>query len=697
MAYNIIIMRFVFPVLVFILMLTTASNGQTFTGTGGAIPDNDHTVSFTIPVDELPNPALSTVYGLESVCLNIYHNWVEDLEIALIAPDSTYVDLAAFLGGGGHHFTNTCFSGNSESFIIFENAPFTGTFRPVGDLGIMNNGQAGTGEWKLLIHDKSPYSNQGTLTGWSLTFGDEPSMPFPFESSSLPIVFINTLGEFIPDDPKIMARMGIIDNGSGQRNFISDPWNGYDGYIGIERRGSSSQGFPKKSFGFETWDEQGEDIDVSLMGMPEESDWILNAHYTDKTLLRNGLTYYLSNRMGRYATRTQMCELVLNGQYWGVYAFMEKIKRDKERVDIAKLEPEDTTGLDVTGGYILKIDKITGSGGEGWISSYPPIVHNNGQEIYIQYEYPGYDELEPQQTDYIQNYVDSLETALFAYQGHDIYRHHQYMDIGSFVDYFILCELSKNIDAYRLSTFFYKDKEGRINMGPVWDFDLAWGNANYCEAQEMDGWVYQFGQVCPQDEWQIPFWWEVLMTDSVFLRDLKCRWTELRHSVLDFDTVHNYINEQIGLINEAQQRNFTQWPILGVWIWPNPWPLPTTYSEETYNLKSFIMARLTWLDSHMPGVCVYESVNEEGSGQFIIYPNPAADRLYIRFMKQKADPYHLELYNAWGQLLRSGEAVLLNDPDVLDLSGIPAGIYILKIRDQGETLYTQKIVKTIDW
>ena len=240
-----------------LLLLSFTVNGQIYSGSGGSIPDDGTTNCFTINVPVLFETSIDTNYGLESVSIRIIHSFVSDLDIALMAPDSTFIELASGLGWDGDNYNNTYFNGNSYSPIIFAWAPFSGTFSPSGDMGIINNGQKGTGDWKLCIRDMRPWSNQGTLVEWSLLFGDEPSKPFHFESSNLPIVVINTHGQFIHDDPKIMAHMGIIDNGPGERNNITDPFNGYDGLIGIERRGSSSQDFPKKSWGFETWDTTG--------------------------------------------------------------------------------------------------------------------------------------------------------------------------------------------------------------------------------------------------------------------------------------------------------------------------------------------------------------------------------------------------------------------------------------------------------
>ena len=108
-------------------------------------------------------------------------------------------------------------------------------------------------------------------------------------------------GEIV-DEPKVPAALKISTNDSIY----------YEGIIGIEIRGESSQYFDKKSFGFETWDNQYNDIDVSLLGFPEEEDWILYGPFSDKSLIRNKLIYDLSNQMGRYASKTEFVELSIN-------------------------------------------------------------------------------------------------------------------------------------------------------------------------------------------------------------------------------------------------------------------------------------------------------------------------------------------------------------------------------------------------
>ena len=221
--------------------------------------------------------------------------------------------------------------------------------------------------------------------------------------SHLPIIEITTqAGEDIVDDPRIICEMGIIDNGAGQMNNINDPYT-YETFISIEIRGSTSQQYPKKNYGFSTVDPAGNDINVPLLNMPPENDWILYGPYPDKTLIRNVLTFDLFRKMGHYASRTRYCELVIDNDYRGLYVMMEKIKRDDGRVVITDLDSNATSGIELTGGYILKVDKTTGTIVETFVSDYNP-------EVLFQYHDPGPDELTSVQKAYVQSYISDLKT-----------------------------------------------------------------------------------------------------------------------------------------------------------------------------------------------------------------------------------------------------------------------------------------------
>lgn len=517
-----------------------------------------------------------------------------------------------------------------------------------------------------------------------------------FYSSNLPIILINTNGQGIPDEPKIMADFQVIYNGPGLRNYLTDEPD-YSGKIGIEIRGSSSQNFPKKSYGFELWNDMGLEIDTNLLGMPKESDWILNANYTDKTFCRNTLAYAVSQQMGHYATRFRYVEVMINNSYMGIYILSEKIKRDNHRVDIADLNPDDNTGDQLTGGYIIKIDKSTGSGGDGWLSFFPPPAHPNDQYIYFQYDYPSQYVLTSQQKQYIQGFMYNFEKSLSNLNFADTaYGYRKWMNVESFIDYFIVNEISKNVDGYRLSTFLYKDRDSndpKLHIGPVWDYDIAWHNADYCDGEFFWGWAYQFP--CAGDWWQVPFWWNRLLEDTNYNNELKCRWLTLRQSFLSNNGMDNYIDSVASLLDEAQVRNFQKWPILGQYVWPNPYPIPQTYAEEIDVLKTWIHNRMYWLDSNMPGYCDCTDAKQPENYKIVAetYPNPAIDYINIRMPSELSVNTMLTLVNIDGKIMSNEKATVNSNNEIFkDISLLPSGFYLARITD-GKQQFLAKFVK----
>lgn len=400
-------------------------------------------------------------------------------------------------------------------------------------------------------------------------------------------VTIDTQGATIVDEPKILASMQITDKGQ----MI------YDGNLGIEIRGSSSQMFEKKSYGFETWDEQGEDLEVELAGFPEEEDWIFYAPYSDKSLVRNVLIYDLSNQMARYAVRTKFAEVTINNDYRGTYVFMEKIKRDKNRLDISKLKSDD-----ITGGYIIKIDKITGEDpliDFSFDSKFDGFGDENGlQKIKFLYEYPKPEDIELNEKQYIQTYFANFEDALMADDFADAQAgYRQYIDVPSFIDFFLLNELSHNVDAYRISTFMHKDKGEKLKMGPIWDFNIAFGNADYCRGQTTVDWAYQFNTYCPNDPSRVPFWWARLLQDESFVAALKSRWNSLRADILSQENINMTIEKHVDTLRHGAviDKNFQRFNILGIYVWPNFF-IGDSYDDELAYLKQWISLRTAWMD-----------------------------------------------------------------------------------------------------
>jgi len=675
------------------LMTPFFTYSQTFTGGGGAIPDNGTSVDFQLPVSMLNPPVLdTTTFGLESVCITINHTYDADLDVSLVSPDGTIVVLTAGNGGSGHNYTNTCFSSTAANSIVSGSAPFSGTYRPQGQLGRMNNGQQGNGTWILHILDTYPFADQGSVITWSITFGNNPAIPSTFSSSNLPIIKIMTGGQPIVNDPKITADMGIINNSPGIRNYSTDPFNDYFGKIGIELRGHSSLGFPQKSYGFETRDTAGVNQNVSLLGLPPENDWILYGPYTDKSLMRNVLSYKLANEMDWYASRTVFCELLVDGEYMGIYVLIEKIKRDPNRVDVSAIAPSDSSGDALTGGYILRIDWVSAG---GWTSSHLPVQTNPlNNTIFFQYVYPKDTEITPKQKSYIQAYVDSMEDALASPNfSNPVTGFRKYADAASFIDYFLLNEISKNVDAYRLSTYFNKDrnsKGGRISMGPLWDHNLAWRNADYCDANQVTGWALDITDFCQAD---IPFWFGRMMQDSAYNNQMRCRYEQLRSDVLDTANLFSYIDSVAFYLDEAQQRHYFTWPILGIYVWPNPPPLPTTYAGEISNLKTWITQRLAWMDANVPGNCINTSVpSPERTLGISVRPNPSSGEFTI-FLKGISEDTHLLLSDVSGRLIWQKKIDgPLHDPVIApQIPDLSPGVYILTARS-GKVSFVERVV-----
>lgn len=673
---------------------------QYFTGTGGVIPNNGPAAYFPMVVSGLFTNVIDSSFGVESVCVNITHGNDADLTIQLVAPDGLTVNLSMYNGGTDNNYSNTCFNYYTLNNILEATAPFTGNFRPQGMLGDVNNGQNGNGLWLLKVQDHNP-AVIGTVVSWSITFSNTPALPFNFTSSDLPIVMINTNGQIIPDNPKIVAHMGIIDNGFGNRNFLTDSFNSYNANIGIELRGSWSQTFPQKQYGFETLDSLNQTIDTVVMGMPSENDWILNAPYNDKTCMRTVLVYDIANKTGHYASRTRFCELMLNGDYKGIYVMLEKVKRDKNRVDISKLLPTDTSAVDITGGYIFKIDKTTGSGGgAGWNSLFNGIP---GTPIRFQYEYPDAVTLVPRQKAYIKSYVDSFERALNAtWFANPDSGYKKFVDLQSFVDYFILNETCKNVDAYRISTFLYKQKitkGGKLVVGPAWDYNIAFRNADYCQGDLFTGWQYKFNNICgTAGDNNVPFWWAKMLQDPAYTSLLKCRWQALRAATLHTDTLLNMIDSIAAVLDEAKDRHFFVLPILGVQTWANPAPIPADFAGEISSMKAWITSRLTWLDANMPGTCVITSTafNTIGNSTFRVYPNPFKDNLTISFELEKNTKAAISITDISGRIIRLPSEIYIStgmqEFQINEYNTLPPGIYLLKVM-MNEGVKVVKLVK----
>ena len=432
-------------------------------------------------------------------------------------------------------------------------------------------------------------------------------------SSNLPLAVIDTFGAVPNETVYSLAASAFIDAPAGDRTTLVDSVD-FAGPSGIKIRGSSSTQFPKKQFAFETWDFDGEDSAASLFGLPEEADWVLNGPYSDKTFMRNHLAYKWSNDIGQYAPRTVFFELYLNtdgdgvvdaDDYHGIYVLIEKIKRDPERVDVEKLTSYDNTEPEVTGGYILKHDRLD-PGDTGFSTAI-----ENHKLLYVE---PKEDEITTAQAQWLSGYLNEFETVLHSANFADPETGYAaYIDVMSFIDQHILNEWMKNIDGFKLSQFFYLDREGKLTAGPLWDMNLSLGNANYRGGALTYGWYYEtllrsdVPQGAPVDS--AYKWYPRLFEDPNFQQLYIDRWAELRETVFlpgEYDGQHR----RSGRVSFGSAGpGFRAMAPAGRIRLAESLCVGDTYEEEIQYMKDWITGRVAWIDEQYLPVPTF---SEEG-------------------------------------------------------------------------------------
>lgn len=427
-------------------------------------------------------------------------------------------------------------------------------------------------------------------------------------SSNLPLLILNTAGRGIVADSRIPAFVTAIEPFRGRASLEAPA--AFQGSGQIEVRGQSSTGFPKLAYNLELDDPAGNDLEVPLLGLPAESDWVLYNPYSDKPFLQNFLAYELHGKMGHYAPRCRFVEVFLENttgridypkDYVGIYILIEKIKVAAHRVDLARLTPQQNTEPEISGGYIVKKDKdspgdrnFSTAGGGGFSSQLLKIHEPKPREVTTA------------QLSWIQNYLKRFERALYATNwltatGTNHYSY--YIDTASLVDNHWIVEFPKQIDGYRLSNFMSKDRGGKLRMEPIWDWNLSFGNADYADGFNTSNWYYR---QCDENS---HIWLRRLITgttsatsttgDPDFNQQIVDRWSVLRTNILDSSNVLARIDQLAAILDEAQKRDFARWPRLGVYVWPNPplYSTPTNYAGIIASMKNWVQGRYNWIDS----------------------------------------------------------------------------------------------------
>jgi hypothetical protein len=445
-----------------------------------------------------------------------------------------------------------------------------------------------------------PHSTTGPTVSQAYTLVTPELAAF---DSNLPLIIINSFGQTVSHEQKVPVFARFIEPRGGRARMTG--MAAFSGLGELNIRGHTSLRYPKHSYHFETIDETHHSRKVSLLGLPKESDWVLYGPYPDKTLMRDVLGYELSNEIGRYAARTRFVEVFLEESaptlsarhYLGVYVFEEKIKRGKNRVDIQKLGRENNQEPNITGGYIFKkdhTDEPDMQGGFGAMLSGMARAKNRGftssQGNYFFYVEPKGTEITAPQRAWLRGYVNRLERTLYSDHFNDPKAGFAaFIDPDSFIDHHFLVEVTKNIDGFRFSTFYYKDRGEKLCMGPIWDWNLAFGNAEGREGYIPEGWYW------PQLDDQQYSWFRRLFEDPDFAQKYTDRWGELRQNQFSPTNILARIDQFAQLLQEAQARNFRRWRILGREIHPNAF-VGQTFEEEIDWMKEWVQKRVTWID-----------------------------------------------------------------------------------------------------
>ena len=408
-------------------------------------------------------------------------------------------------------------------------------------------------------------------------------------SSNLPLIVLENYGSGRPPQGDYQtASMAVIEPADG-RSRLTSPFAAAS-QVGIKVRGSSTSGRSKASLSLEVQDEFGQDRNLSLLGMPNESDWVLWGPYNfDLTLMHNPFIFELSRQIGRYAPRTRFVEVYLNtgggtlssADYYGVYALMEKISRDADRVDVERLFEEHKKEPQVSGGYIFKIDR-SDPGDSGFGAA--------GQSI--KYVYPKEEEIERPERDaqqqYVRRFFNEMGTALNASYFKDPKRGYaKYIDVDAAVDHHLLNVLAFNVDALRLSGYMHKPRGGKLTFGPIWDFDRALGST---DGRDNNPRTWRSTSSDRGTDFFNYPWWKQMFKDIDFFQKYIDRFQSLRLTEFSKANINAVIDEMADELREAQKRNLAKW---------NQRPRSAyggTYQGEVNHMKTWLSQRISFME-----------------------------------------------------------------------------------------------------
>jgi hypothetical protein len=446
-------------------------------------------------------------------------------------------------------------------------------------------------------------------------------------TSDLPIIIVDGYGKGKPTDKTVSldAAVMIFELTDGMASVTALPTLATR--AGYHVRGQSSANFPQTPYKVELWDNANQDADHSVLGMPSDSDWALIPPYYDRTMIRNPFVYTLGAELGLEAPRNEYAEVYINYEarpvadtdYQGIYWVSETIKNNKDRTDLKQLSAKDTMLPQISGGYIFKFDQAAAEEPKLLCTGSPPLPTGFGRPrrgiegmggmdgmgmsgtggssgsggmtgtCWNDLEVVDPEELNAEQqawlTGYVQAFHDSLHTT-------PIGDYAQHIDVPSFVDHLIVSELTRNVDAYVRSSYYHKDRDGKLKAGPLWDynFSLAIGGGNTVDP--AGGFQYNGTR-------NVNNWYPKLVTDPEFMSAVKARWNELRQGALSDAALDERVTLLSAPLANAAARDFAKWPVETVYATQSfvSGPLAATWEEQIQALRDYLVARAAWIDT----------------------------------------------------------------------------------------------------
>jgi len=382
--------------------------------------------------------------------------------------------------------------------------------------------------------------------------------------TGLPILYLNTTDSITSKDEYVEGAVTINTN-----NLYEQPLKNIA--LQAKGRGNSTWGMPKKPYRLKFSSK------APMLGMGTAKNWVLLANYSDKTLMRTSIAFDLGRKIGAdFTFDGRFVELVMNGKYAGSYYLTSQVEVNENRVNIPELKKSVTSPPDITGGYLLEQDMRLDE--DFWFRT-------KKADLPITIKSP--EDITDSQLDYIKDYMQQTEDAILSEEFSDPDKSYEkFINTESFINWYIVQEIMKNEDAQeKTSIFYYKDRNGKLSMGPLWDFDLGAGNVDYSDSRYPTGWWIKDGP-----------WFRHLFKDPKFIAKLKTKWNAIKGKELK--EIPKTIDRTAAYLDLSQRENFKRWNILGIYVWPNQFVLGS-YSAEVAQLKRWLNERISWLDSEI--------------------------------------------------------------------------------------------------